>query len=285
MATVKQLYTETAKALNAEVSWTMQGPDGKNPQLIHGKISYLLEEHTRYWSFYFPEGCPYACVEYVLRMPDTARCVITEEIPVQQTIGFANSPERYDLSSLPFSGRIYLYIDAALTQNERNQIVELGESLSLSIVIRDRNYLTKLVDLAKPQAFISHDSRDKDALVRPLAEALSIRLCSVWYDEYSLKVGDSLRENIERGLREAKKCIVILSPSFIANGGWTKAEFDSIYTREIHERTNVILPVWHNISKDAVYEYCPRLVDRMALSSSIGVGELAQKLAQAITKD
>jgi hypothetical protein len=215
-------------------------------------------------------------------MPNTIRCVIPEDPPVKQIVGFTDSPERHDLDSIPFSGRVYLYIDAALTPSEREQLIELGKQVSLSVMVRDRNYVKQLVDLARPLAFISHDSRDKDALVRPLAKELSLRLCSVWYDEYSLKVGDSLRENIERGLREAKKCVVILSPSFISNGGWTKAEFDSIYTREIHEQKNVILPVWHNINKVAVYEYCPRLADRMALSSSIGVKELAQKLAQAI---
>ena len=109
-------------------------------------------------------------------------------------------------------------------------------------------------------------------------------LCPVWYDEFSLNVGDSLRENIERGLKEAKKCVVILSQNFISNGGWTKAEFDSIYIREIHEKKNVILPVWHNVSVQEVYEYSPRLADKVALNSSIGEKALAKKLVEAVTK-
>jgi poly-D-alanine transfer protein DltD len=111
---------------------------------------------------------------------------------------------------------------------------------------------------------------------------MSKLLCSVWYDEFSLVAGDSLRENIEKGLKDAKKCVVILSPNFFSNGGWSKAEFDSIYTREIHEKKNVILPVWHNVDKNEVYEYCPRLVDRFALSSSIGIKKLAKELVKAI---
>jgi len=179
-------------------------------------------------------------------------------------------------------GKVYLYIDANLTSEQRQLLVEIGASLGLSVVVRDQGYVKQRSELSKPLAFISHNSRDKDSLVRDLAREMSLHLCSVWYDEYSLKVGDSLRENIERGLKEAKKCVVILSPNFISNGGWSKAEFDSIYTREIHEKQNVILPVWHNVDKSEVYEYCPRLVDRFALSSSIGVKKLAAKLADAI---
>ena len=282
MTTVKQHYDTTAKALNAETGWTVQNRDGSNQRLIIGKISYSFEENARYWSFFVPEGATFAQVEYILRMPDTVRCVITEEVPVTQIVGFADNPERHRLDSLTFSGRVYLYIDAKLTSDQRQQLVEIGASLEMSVMVRDQEYVKQCSELSKPLAFISHDSRDKDSLVRDLAWEMSLRLCSVWYDEYSLKVGDSLRENIERGLKEAKKCVVILSPNFISNGGWTKAEFESIYARELLGKQNVILPVWHNVDKSEVYEYCPRLVDRLALSSSIGAKELANKLVDAI---
>lgn len=71
-------------------------------------------------------------------------------------------------------------------------------------------------------------------------------------------------------------------PPFFSNGGWTKAEFNSIYTREIHEGKNVMLPVWHNVGKKEVYDYSPLLADKVALSSSLGVKELAKKLAKAV---
>ncbi|HEY6096296.1 MAG TPA: toll/interleukin-1 receptor domain-containing protein [Gallionellaceae bacterium] len=279
MTTVRTHYDVTAQALNAETGWHVEERGGSNQQLILGKISYSLEENVRYWSFFFPEGVTLPQVEYILRMPDTLNCVITGE--PSQLVGFADSPERYRLDSLVFSKRIYLYIDAELSLNDKQHLNAIGTTLGLSIQVRDREYVRNCIELSKPAAFISHDSRDKDTLVRELARNMSVR-CTVWYDEYSLKVGDSLRESIERGLKEAKKCIIILSPNFISNGGWTKAEFDSIYSREIHEKRNVILPVWHNVSKNEVYEYCPRLVDRVALPSSIGVHALSEKLAQAI---
>jgi hypothetical protein len=48
--------------------------------------------------------------------------------------------------------------------------------------------------------FISHASEDKDSLVRPLAIALRHLGASVWYDEFSLHVGDSLSGSIDKGL-------------------------------------------------------------------------------------
>ena len=51
--------------------------------------------------------------------------------------------------------------------------------------------------------FISHASEDKDDFVRPLAEGLEQRGLRVWFDESTLKVGDSLREAIDHGLGEA----------------------------------------------------------------------------------
>ena len=46
-------------------------------------------------------------------------------------------------------------------------------------------------------AFVCHASEDKDDVVRPLAERLREQHIEVWYDEFSLKMGDSLRRSIE----------------------------------------------------------------------------------------
>jgi len=51
--------------------------------------------------------------------------------------------------------------------------------------------------------FICHASEDKDSFVRPLANEFHRRGVNVWYDEFSLKVGDSLRRSIDQGLTES----------------------------------------------------------------------------------
>jgi hypothetical protein len=102
---------------------------------------------------------------------------------------------------------------------------------------------------------------------------LSKMRCPVWYDEYSVKVGDSLRASVEQGLRVSKKCVLILSPHFLSNTGWTQTEFDSVFTRQILEGSNVVLPVWCGVSKEQVYEYSPSLLDRLAVRWEEGLDE------------
>ena len=136
----------------------------------------------------------------------------------------------------------------------------------------------------KPLAFISHDSRDKEAVAKPIALYLQRFLCPVWYDEFSLKIGDSLRDSIEKGLKECKKCILVLSPNFLSNKGWTKKEFDSIFTREILEEQKLVLPVWFNVSKKDVYEYSPSLLNvKGADWNSLGEEEVCRQIHNVIT--
>ena len=52
--------------------------------------------------------------------------------------------------------------------------------------------------------FISHASEDKNQVAKPLAEALTMNGCSVWYDDFSLSIGDSLSESIDKGLANSR---------------------------------------------------------------------------------
>jgi hypothetical protein len=52
--------------------------------------------------------------------------------------------------------------------------------------------------------FICHASEDKEEVARPLAESLRERGYAVWFDEFELDVGDSLREAIDQGLATSR---------------------------------------------------------------------------------
>lgn len=164
-----------------------------------------------------------------------------------------------------YSRRVYFYIETPLGPDELSNLNNSSNERSLFVTIRSSEYVENRMRNEKPVAFISHDFRDKDAIARPIANGLSSRLCSVWYDEYSLKPGDSLRASIENGIKDAKKCILVLTNNFLNNPGWTKKEFDSIFTRELICKERVIIPVWHNITKEEVYTYSPSLADTVAL--------------------
>lgn len=161
--------------------------------------------------------------------------------------------------------KIIFYSESNLSNYEIDQLGIIANHKEIFIVFRSSEFMEKKIELQTPVAFISHDSQNKDLIARPLAQGLNSRLCYVWYDEFSLKVGDSLRFEIEKGLKEAKKCILILTPEFINNPGWVKTEFNSIFTREIILNENIILPIWFNVSRIDVYNFCPSLADKFAL--------------------
>jgi len=66
--------------------------------------------------------------------------------------------------------------------------------------------------------FISHASEDKNEIVKKLAHELQKAELSVWYDEFELKVGDSLSKSIDIGLSKSRFGIVILSKHFFEKG-------------------------------------------------------------------
>ena len=129
--------------------------------------------------------------------------------------------------------------------------------------------------------FISHASEDKDDFVRSLAELLREEHIEVWYDEFTLEVGDSLRRSIDRGLLHSKFAIVVLSPHFFAKG-WPQRELDGLVQREVHEARRIILPIWHNVTKSEIYNYSPTLADAVALNSSHGIKAVAASLKKKI---
>ena len=185
-------------------------------------------------------------------------------------------------AELVFTHRAFLYVEAALADEERFGLEGQARGLGLSLVIRDHQYRDERNKFEKPLGFVCHDSRNKEDIAKPLAVALLGMRCPVWYDEFSLKVGDSLRRSVEKGLKECKRCILIITKNFLSNDGWTKREFDSIFTRELIERSNVILPVWHGVSPEDIYQYSPSLADRLAVKWELGADEVARPLAAAM---
>jgi len=129
--------------------------------------------------------------------------------------------------------------------------------------------------------FISHASEDKDDVVRPLAYALRQQGLKVWYDEFELKIGDSLRRKIDKGLANSKFGIVVLSKNFIRKG-WTNYELDGIITKSVSGE-QIVLPIWHDITKKEVIDFSPSLADKLARNTaSYTVEEIANEIAEVI---
>jgi hypothetical protein len=133
--------------------------------------------------------------------------------------------------------------------------------------------------------FLSHASEDKDEIARPLREALEDRGLTVWFDELKIKVGHSIRQEIEKGIEGARFGVVILSPSFFAKQ-WTQAELDALFTKKIDSGRSLILPIWHRVTKDEVATQSPLLAGLLALNSAtMTLSEIADAIAETVAED
>lgn len=129
--------------------------------------------------------------------------------------------------------------------------------------------------------FISHASEDKDEVVRPLAHALRDGGLDVWFDEFELKIGDSLRRKIDMGLAKSRFGVVVLSKAFFTKG-WTNYELDGLVTRALTGE-QILLPIWHNLTKAEVIEYSPSLADKLARNTTTHtVEEIASEIIEVI---
>ena len=118
--------------------------------------------------------------------------------------------------------------------------------------------MTKKYDL-----FICHASEDKDSLVRPLAQALQSLGASVWYDEFSLKLGDSLSSSIDTGIADSEHGVVVISRAFFEKK-WTKRELGGLVAQEMAGE-GVIIPIFYGVTVQQVRKHSPTLADKVAL--------------------
>ncbi len=129
--------------------------------------------------------------------------------------------------------------------------------------------------------FISHASEDKDGFVRPLAEALRRERVEVWFDEFSLRPGMSLRRSIDLGLAKSRFGIVVLSHSFF-NKSWPEWELNGLVQRHLAGSQNVLLPLWHGVSRDEVASYSPSLADIVAMRSADGLARVTEQILDIV---
>jgi hypothetical protein len=101
---------------------------------------------------------------------------------------------------------------------------------------------------------------------RPLARALASLGVKVWYDEFTLKLGDSLSQSIDKGLAHSRYGIVVLSRAFMTKP-WPQRELRGLVTREIDGHA-AIVPIWHEVTRAEVSNFSPPLADKLAVRTS-----------------
>ena len=201
---------------------------------------------------------------------------------------------------IPYSGTWHAVVDLQGLANSTSASVRVitGDSLRPLPPIPDRPpaprdlptiadlvaNASSAVDTGTPRdwdVFISHATEDKETVAGPLAHALRERGVSVWYDDFELQIGDSLRKRIDGGIANSRFGLVILSKPFFEKD-WPQYELDGLVTRA-NSAQQVLLPIWHEISKDEVIARSASLADRVALRTSVHrIEEIADQIAAVI---
>ncbi|SKB64006.1 toll/interleukin-1 receptor domain-containing protein [Daejeonella lutea] len=186
-----------------------------------------------------------------------------------------NKEEQRERDKIKREQKDILSVQQSITREMERQKALSSASLQLP-------YSTSAVQVSKSyDVFVSHASEDKDDFVRPFVELLQKMQVAVWYDEFELQIGDSLRRSIENGLKNSTYGIVVLSEAFFKKE-WPQRELDGLFAKEI-EGEKVILPIWHKISKSEVIKFSPIIADLMAINTTMfTIEEVAAQIAKRV---
>jgi hypothetical protein len=83
-----------------------------------------------------------------------------------------------------------------------------------------------------PRVYLAHASEDHETLAKPLAHALMAQGIDVWFDEWEIRAGDSLRRKMEEGLANCTHFVVLLTPNSL-HKPWVETEIDAGFIRAV----------------------------------------------------
>ena len=155
---------------------------------------------------------------------------------------------------------------------------------------RDQPATTERVDASTAEigdekqwdVFISYATEDKETVAGPLAEALRTQGVSVWYDQFELRIGQSLRRSIDSGIAQSRYGLVILSKPYFEKD-WPQHELDGLVAKTNSDKQHILLPIWHEISRGEVIKHSAPLADRVALlTADCEIDEIADKIASVV---
>lgn len=92
----------------------------------------------------------------------------------------------------------------------------------------------------RPKVFLSHSKKDR-VIIEKIANDLRASGLDVWYDEWEIPVGDSIRKKIfEEGIPNCDAFFVYLTDSSVRSY-WVQRELDSAMFRDSEDRNNFLI--------------------------------------------
>jgi hypothetical protein len=106
-----------------------------------------------------------------------------------------------------------------------------------------------MITTAVPKAFLSHSTKDME-IASKLARDLTAKRVDVWYADWAIKPGDSLRRKIDEGIEGASYFLVLLTPASLKSE-WVQTELDAGMVKRI-EGSCRLIPIILDLSHDQV---------------------------------
>ena len=128
--------------------------------------------------------------------------------------------------------------------------------------------------------FLCHAWDDRIDAARELHSHLTSRDASVWFSEEDVDLGKSLLREIDRGLRNSRIGIVLVTPALLKS-----LEAEGIADKELSAllATDRVIPVAHGTTFEELREVSPLLAARSGLSTDgSSLAEVAAKVADTV---
>lgn len=91
--------------------------------------------------------------------------------------------------------------------------------------------------------FVSYGGCDRDFALR-LAKDLEARGLRIWFAEWDIDYGDDVVEEIQNGLEETQKFLIVLSPEAIERK-WVRQELSTAFHNALDGKESVVIPVMY----------------------------------------
>lgn len=128
--------------------------------------------------------------------------------------------------------------------------------------------------------FLCHAWDDRQGAAKELHDLLESRGVSVWFSEKDVGLGTSLLREIDKGLAKSRVGIVLVTPAFlrrVQGEGIAEKELSALLAR------NLLVPIVHNTTYEALRDVSPLLGSRTGLSTAENpMTDVAAKLAELV---
>lgn len=171
---------------------------------------------------------------------DRAELLCQQGLEIAQRIGYTvgrvdvlrqQASIRYDKRNLEDARELYrAALDAAL---------EIGDQVRASEI---QDHLVALEAIMGRNVFISYNHHDCGFAGR-LAQDLKAAGFAVWWDEWEIKVGDSIIQKVSEGIKQSAYLAVVLSPHSVKSN-WVQRELGSALMRQLSaDRDITVFPL------------------------------------------